>query len=153
MGIEEIRAIKSGSESKRNGREDNNGASGNDEAYKKEKWFSERRKEMKGVCACGCGQPSSKREQNFYRHSAAHIFPKKLFKSIMFHPLNWVERRFWGGCHTNMDEGGMNKWPQMADWPDIVRKFYILDKEIPQSEKSIKFYSALKTLVENNPVL
>lgn len=153
MGIEEIRAIKSGSEEKRDSRKNNNGVSGDakKDAAKKEAWFSGRRKEMTGTCQCGCGLPSSKNSVNYFRHSAAHIFPKNKFKSIALHPVNSVERAFFGGCHTNMDERGMDKWPNFADWPDIVRKFYILEKELTPEEKTFKFYKNLKLLVEKNP--
>lgn len=153
MGIEEIRNLKSGADKRRDERKDDNGASGNNEGYNKEKWFKARRKEMTGTCKCGCGKPSSKNEQQYFRHSAAHIFPKAIFKSIMFHNLNWVERAFWGGCHTNMDEAGMDKWPNMEDWGTIVKRFYILSPLIPSFEKKHKFYSALEALVKNNPVL
>src|SRR5687768_5566704 len=57
-----------------------------------QKWFNERRVEMVGVCQCGCGMKSQKKDDLFFRHSAAHIFPKRIFESIAYHPLNWVER-------------------------------------------------------------
>jgi len=74
----------------------------------KEKWFKNRRGEMVGVCQCGCGEPSSKSDPKNFRSSICHIFPQRLFPSIQFHPVNWVERKFWAtngtsACHTNMD--------------------------------------------------
>ncbi len=116
----------------------------------KEKWFKERRKDMVGVCQCGCAEPSQKKDDMYFRHSAAHIFPKKDFKSIMYHPLNWVERRFWGGHHTNMDEGGIDKWVNFADWDDIKAKFYALEPLLYEDEKKIKFYRIFSELVRNN---
>jgi hypothetical protein len=114
---------------------------------KKEKWFKARRVEMVGVCQCGCGMPSQKNDDLYFRHSAAHIFPKALFPSVMYHPLNFAERRFWGGCHTNMDEGGLDKWPNMADWEDIKEKFYILAPLLTDEERATKFYTRLESLI------
>ena len=116
----------------------------------KEKWFKNRRKDMVGVCQCGCGQPSQKKDDMYFRHSAAHVFPKKSFPTIMYHPLNWVERRFWGGCHTNMDEGGIDKWINMADWEDIKAKFHVLAELLTPQERKNKFYTLLSELVNKN---
>ena len=113
----------------------------------KEKWFKARRRDMVGTCQCGCGQTSQKTDDLYFRHSAAHIFPKALFPSVALHPLNYVERRFWGGCHTNMDEGGLDKWPNMADWEDIKEKFYVLVPMLTDEERATKFYAQLEKLV------
>jgi hypothetical protein len=120
------------------------------EDTQKEKWFLARRKEMVSVCQCGCGQPSQKKDDMYFRHSAAHIFPKAIFESVMYHKLNWVERRFWGGCHTRMDEQGMDKWPNMADWEDIKEKFHQLAPLLTDQERATKFYSQLEKLVYGN---
>lgn len=119
---------------------------GEDETMK-EKWFKSRRKEMVGVCQCGCGEPSQKNDNMWFRSSICHIFPQRLFPSVQFHGLNWVERRFWGGCHSNMDNKSMTLWPQMADWDDIKEKFYQLDTILTEEEKKQKFYTSLRTLV------
>lgn len=120
---------------------------GNDDTLK-EKWFKARRAEMVGICQCGCGMPSQKDKDDFYRHSIAHIFPQRKFKSIQFHPLNWVERRFWQGCHAIMDDTSMNRWPGMADWDDIKAKFYILAPLLTDKERATKFYTHLKHLID-----
>lgn len=118
-----------------------------EEDTQKEKWFKARRKEMVGTCQCGCGQKSQKDDEMYFRHSAAHIFPQRLFESIQYHKLNWVERRFWGGCHSVMDDTSMDRWPNMADWEDIKEKFYQLIEFITPEEKATKFYSKLNELV------
>src|SRR5688572_27857017 len=94
---------------------------GTDDAL--DEFFETARKKMQGVCQCGCSEKSQKLDDTFYRHCICHIFPKRIFKSIATHPLNWVERTFWGGHHTNFDEQGMDKWPHYADWDDIKEKF------------------------------
>lgn len=116
----------------------------------KEKWFKARRREMVGTCQCGCAQPSQKNSDEHFRGSAAHIFPKSEkdgFPSVAYHPLNWVERACFGGCHTNMDEGGLDKWPLMADWEDIKERFHILAPLLTDEERAKKFYKHLERLV------
>ena len=119
---------------------------GEDETLK-EKWFKARRKEMVGTCQCGCGQPSQKKDDMYFRHSIAHIFPQRLFPSIQFHRLNWVERRFWGGCHSIMDDTSMDKWKNMADFDDIKEKFFELSPLLSDEEKATKFFKHLSKLV------
>lgn len=122
----------------------------------KEQWFKARRKEMVGVCQCGCGEPSQKYNDIYFRCSAAHIFPKHLFKSIEYHPLNFVERRFWAGyngtsaCHGIMDDTSIERWPGMADWEDIKEKFYILAPLLTEEERATTFYKLLEKLVYAN---
>lgn len=112
-----------------------------------ENWFKNRRKEMVGVCQCGCARPSSKKEDASFRSSAAHIFPKKIFLSIMYHPLNYVERNFWNGCHTNMDDRSMDLWVNFADWDDIKEKFHVLAPLLTDEERAHKFYRHLEKLI------
>ena len=119
-----------------------------DEDSAKEKWFKDRRKEMSGFCQCGCGRRSSKDDDRYFRHSCAHVFPKSKFDSVKLHPLNSVERAFWGGCHSVMDDGSIERWPDMADWKNICEKFKALEPLLTESEKSLKFYTNLKKLVD-----
>lgn len=113
----------------------------------KDKFFSKMRKSLTGTCQCGCGQKTSKDDDLYFRFCICHIFPQRLFKSIQFHPLNWVERKFFGGCHTNMDDRSMDKWPMFADWDDIQEKFHQLAPLLTDQERSKKFYRQLESLV------
>lgn len=115
-----------------------------------DKFFEAQRKRLVGVCQCGCGKKSQKKDDTFYRYCICHIFPKKTFKSISTHPLNWVERTFWEGHHTNFDEQGMDKWPLMADWDDIKEKFHQLTPLLTEKERATKFYSQLENLIYKN---
>jgi hypothetical protein len=118
----------------------------------KEKWFKNRRHEMVGTCQCGCAKPSSKYDDKNFRSSAAHIFPQRLFPSVQYHPLNWVERAIWAtkdssSCHTNMDNQSMDIWPNFSDWDDIKEKFYVLAPLLPDEERATKFYKNLECLI------
>lgn len=113
-------------------------------------FFMGMRKKMVGVCQCGCGQPSQKKDDTFYRNCICHIFPKRIFKSIAEHELNWVERNFWGGCHTNMDNRSIDLWKNFADWDDIKEKFHQLAPLLTDKERKTKFYSSLEKLIYTN---
>jgi hypothetical protein len=113
----------------------------------KTKWFKARRREMVGVCQCGCARKSSKFEDDNFHASACHILPQRLFESVALHPLNCVERNFWEGCHTNMDNQSMDKWPMFADWEDIKERFYILAPLLTDQERATNFYAHLESLV------
>lgn len=115
-----------------------------------ENWFKARRKNLVGVCQCGCGRQSQKKDDMYFRHSCAHIFPKFKFESIMYHPLNYVERAFFGGCHGVMDDTSMDRWVNFADWEDIKAKFHELAQLLTDEERATKFYSHLEKLVYSN---
>ena len=126
---------------------------GEDETIK-EKWFKRRRGEMVGTCQCGCGMPSSKYDDKNFRSSICHIFPQRLFPSIQFHHLNWVERKFWAtkdtsACHSQMDNKSMDLWVNFADWDDIKEKYHQLVEIITEEEKKQKFFTHLTKLIYN----
>lgn len=112
-----------------------------------EQWFKARRKELTGTCQCGCAQISQKKDDTFFRGSCCHIFPKATFLSVMYHPLNFVERAMFMGCHQNMDNQGLDKWPNMADWDDIKEKFHVLAPLLTDEERATKFYHKLEQLI------
>jgi len=129
-------------------------ARGEDDTQK-EKWFKVRRREMVGVCQCGCGEKSSKMDDANFRSSICHIFPKSIFESVQYHRLNWVERKFWAtatssACHSNMDNKSMDLWPNFADWDDIVAKFHELSPLLTDEERATKYYTHLSKLVYGN---
>ncbi len=113
----------------------------------KDEFFNSQRKYMKAVCACGCGKPSQKDHDVYFRFCICHVFPQRLFPSIQFHPANWVERAFWGGDHADMDNRSMDKWPAFADWEQIKEKFHLLAPLLTDQERKKKFYTHLESLV------
>jgi hypothetical protein len=167
MGIQEIRAIKAGQhKAEREQKKRDNAKKGmpvesektkaakaaakkelDGEDPAKEKWFRARRREMTGTCQCGCARSSSKNDDENFRCSIAHILPKAGFPSVALHPLNWVERNFWNGCHANMDNMGVDRWPNFADWDDIKERFKELAPLLTDEERAKKFYQKLEKLV------
>lgn len=116
----------------------------------KEVWFQARRVEMTGICGCGCGQPSSKYDNKNFRNSACHIFPYSKFKSVQYHPLNFVERNWEDGCHHNMDNTSMDRWPNFADWENIKRRVRVLSQLLTPKERAKKFFSHIDKLVNGH---
>ncbi len=112
-----------------------------------DKFFERMRKRLTGTCQCGGAEKTQKDDDTFYRNCICHIFPKKIFKSIATHELNWVERSFWSGCHTNMDNRSIELWKNFADWDDIKEKFYILAPLLTDEERATKFYHNLEKIV------
>lgn len=115
-----------------------------------QKWFKIIRKKLTGICQCGCKKKSQKDDELYFRNSCCHIFPKRDFPSVMYHQLNYVERAFWGGCHSVMDDTSMDRWPEMADWNDIKEKFHELAPLLTDEERTKKFYTHLESLIFKN---
>lgn len=113
-------------------------------------FFERNRRKMIGICQCGCAEKSQKKDDTFYRNCICHIFPKRIFKSIATNDFNWVERTFWGGHHSNMDNKSIDLWVNFADWEDIKEKFHQLAPLLNPEERKTKFYSHLEKLVYNN---
>ena len=115
-----------------------------------DQWYLERRKELSGWCQCGCGQKSSKHDDNNYKGSICHILPKRFFKSVAMHPLNYIELAMFGGCHTNFDERGSDLWPNMECWPVIRMRFLVIFPAISPKEYKHLPPVLLKILEEEN---
>lgn len=115
-----------------------------------QKWFKIIRKKLTGFCQCGCKKESQKDDELYFRNSCCHIFPKRDFPSVMYHPLNYVERAFWGGCHSVMDDTSMDRWPEFADWEDIKNKFHVLAELLTDEERTKKFYTHIESLIYKN---
>lgn len=59
--------------------------------------------------------------RQFYRHAVAHLFPKKIFKSISTHPLNWM--KYGAGCSCHEATHRMDTFSKMRTFPIAVEKF------------------------------
>lgn len=116
----------------------------------KQKWFKAVRRKLTGTCQCGCARPSSKFDDDNFRSSCCHVFPQRDFESVRYHLLNHVERNFWEGCHTNMDNQSMDKWANMADWDNIKEIFFQLSPLLTDQERATKFYTKFESLVYAN---
>lgn len=102
-----------------------------------DEWFIERSKEMTGHCV-ECGEPSTKGNEKYWKFSICHILPKKIFKSIARHPLNFIEWCYFGKSHhTNADNNGFEwiKEHMPISWKIIVHRFKAMYPVIDKSER------------------
>lgn len=98
-----------------------------------QRWFEERHKEMGGKCLHCSGLSSKGASQ--YKCSIAHILPKRLFKSVATHPLNWIELCFWGNsCHTNFDNY-MLDITELNCFDLVVERFIAMYPSIDKKER------------------
>lgn len=98
------------------------------------RWFQDRRKEMGGKCL-HCSDPSCKTNDEYFKFSIAHILPKRIFKSVATHPLNWIELCFWGkSCHTNMDNN-MLDLIDLNCFDTVIQRFVAMYPEIDLKER------------------
>lgn len=112
-----------------------------------QRWFETRHKEMKGVCQHCNGR--TEKGRTTYKNSIAHILPKRFFKSVATHPLNWIELCFYGNsCHTNFDNM-MLDIIELNCFNDVVEKFIAMYPHIADSEKK-RIPKVLLEYVENN---
>ena len=112
-----------------------------------DRWFKSTRNKLTGTCQCGCGKRSSKYDDKYFKHSCSHVFPKSKFPSISTHPRNFVERAFWGGCHSVMDDTSMDRWTGFADWENIKEIFHELAPLLTDEERATKFYGHFEKLI------
>jgi len=98
------------------------------------RWFEERRKEMTGRCL-HCQGKSCKDSDEYFKFSIAHILPKRLFKSVATHHLNWIELCFWGNsCHTNLDNNALDL-TDLNCFDTVIQRFVAMYPSIDKSER------------------
>lgn len=117
-------------------------------------FFEAMRKRMVGVCFF-CGGKTEKDNDETYRRSIAHLYPKRSlnqggFPSVGTHEENWVELCHYGNsCHQNFDSG-MISWEFIKDskeWLTIRAKLIDIMPFIAPEERKNKLYDRLVKLV------
>lgn len=85
---------------------------------------------VNGRCKCmECGEEIP---VSYSRHATAHLFPKKLFKSIATHELNYMVLGAGCGCHYKTDR--VDKIVTLKVWPEIARRMKIMLPILPFDE-------------------
>lgn len=148
MGIEEIRKLKSGlpkppkhkkpiakkSAKKLKQEAELKAAAKKGGGGELDRWFQARRKEMNGRCL-HCGEKTTKHHDQWYKASIAHILPKRLFKSVSTHPLNWIELCFWSNnCHANYDNHTLDI-TELNCYDLVIERFIAIYPAIAPKEK------------------
>jgi len=112
-------------------------------------WFRYKRDKHWGnsvYCPCmECGAPIP---VDYARHATAHLLPKKLFKSVATHELNYLILGAHCGCHYFTDR--VDKFVTMQVWPEAARRIKKMIPLLPFDE--LKYLSGqLMTALENTP--
>lgn len=98
----------------------------------------------RGMCM-ECGEMI---QEQFSRHATAHLLPKKLFKSVATHELNYLILGAGCGCHEKTHR--VDKFIQMKIWPEAAGRIKILIPLLPMDE--LRFLSnQLLTALDNTP--
>lgn len=98
-----------------------------------DKWFEGIEKKYCGehgytfCMECGAVVP-----QTYIRHATAHLLPKKLFKSIATHELNYLILGAGCGCHEKTHR--VDKFVKMKVWPEAARRIKIMMEVLPIDE-------------------
>lgn len=79
-----------------------------------------------------CMECKSYIHPDYARHSIAHLLPKKIFKSVATHPLNYLILGAGCGCHYKTDR--VDKFIQMKIWPEAARRIKIMLPLLPIDE-------------------
>ena len=113
-----------------------------------DKWFFdiEAKHWDSGWCACQeCGELIPR---TYARPAIAHLLPKKLFKSVATHPLNYLI--LGAGCGDHYKTDRIDKFTQMKVWPEAARRIKEIIPLLPFDE--LKHLSGqLMTALENTP--
>jgi hypothetical protein len=113
-----------------------------------EKWFMDIKIKhslppLGGTCCMECGEWIP---PDFIRHATAHLLPKKLFKSVATHELNYLILGAGCGCHEKTHR--VDKFVTMKIWPEAARRIEIMMPLLPFDE--LKYLSSqLLTALEN----
>ena len=109
-------------------------------------WFAEIRDKHFSAGHGTCMECGSFIPLQFSRHATAHLLPKKLFKSVATHPLNYLILGAGCGCHALTDR--VDKFSQMKVWPEAARRIKEIIPLLPFDE--LKYLSGqLMTALEN----
>ena len=112
-------------------------------------WFNEIKMEHWGLNTyCPCMECGAFIHIEYSRHSTAHLLPKKLFKSVATHELNYLILGAHCGCHYLTDR--VDKFVQMKVWPEAARRIKIMIPLLPFDE--LKYLSSqLLTALDQTP--
>jgi len=108
---------------------------GNSEDKRKlDLWYFARRYECPEYCECGCGQQTLVHTSH-YKSSLDHLLEKRLFKSVMLHPVNILFLSW--SCHADKTNLGYEhiKEHKLKLWEIIVKRFNIVYPFIAEEEK------------------
>jgi hypothetical protein len=75
----------------------------------------------------------NKLDTDWWHGSIAHVLPKKLFKSVATHPMNFLVLNMWD-AHKKYDKDWYSA-SKMKVWPEAVKRFIIMYPNIHPFER------------------
>lgn len=123
-------------------------ASGVKEVSKLEldKWFFDIEQKYFAGGVGVCMETGQSIPKSYARAATAHLLPKKLFKSVSTHELNYLILSPLNGSHQKTDR--IDKFVQMKVWPEAARRIKIMIPLLPFDE--LKYLSSqLLTALDN----
>jgi hypothetical protein len=98
-----------------------------------EKWFADiEEKYWGGGKKMYCMECSEYIPKEYARHATAHLLPKKIFKSIETHPLNYLI--LGAGCSCHEKSHRVDKFIKLKIWPEAKRRINELIPLLPVDE-------------------
>lgn len=79
-----------------------------------------------------CMETGDRIPRMYARHATAHLLPKKIFKSVATHELNYLILSAQNGSHEKTHR--VDKFIQMKIWPEAARRIRILIPLLPMDE-------------------
>ena len=115
-----------------------------------DKWFHDiEKKHFTEFGGCYCMECGRWIHPSFARHATAHLLPKKTFKSVATHELNYLILGVGCGCHYKTDR--VDKFIKMKVWPEAARRIKIMLPLLPIDELR-HISSQLLTALDNTPI-
>lgn len=95
-------------------------------------WFNRIELKHSNGKGCYCMECGEWIPQQYMRHATAHLLPKKIFKSVATHELNYLILGAGCGCHQKTDR--LDKFCKMKVWPEALRRIRIMMPLLPFDE-------------------
>lgn len=116
-----------------------------------DKWFDDIRIKHWGTLGgyYHCMECGSFISYEYARHATAHLLPKKQFKSVACHPLNYLILGAGCGCHALTDR--VDKFVNMKIWPEAAKRIKVMIPLLPIDELRKVSNQLLIALENTNP--
>lgn len=98
------------------------------------RWYDEQVRLLTGYCL-ECGEPIHTFIRAVAFSAVSHILPKNIFKSVQFHPLNWLELGASCGCHGRWGKSWESA-SKMKVFPQALERFNQFEPDIAAKERS-----------------
>lgn len=96
-------------------------------------WFNDiEERHSDGGTGCACWECGSWIPPKFFRHATAHLLPKKTFKSVATHELNYMILGAGCGCHAKTDR--LDQFVRLRIWPEAARRIKVMMPLLPFEE-------------------